>query len=78
MSIEVETRRLNEDFEAELEDLVDLVESYRSRKFDEDLALIKEKFDGMEGLARKLITDLKDGLKGDDFPERDKEFGDNK
>ena len=78
MAQEIETRRLNEDFGVELEELVEFVEAYRNRKFDEDLIMLRQKFEGTEGLAQKLRTRLKDGLRGDDFEDRDAEFGSNK
>jgi P-type Ca2+ transporter type 2B len=54
------------------------VESYRNRKFDEDITMLKDEFDGNEGLARKLKSSVTDGLLGDDFAKRDQAFGDNK
>jgi P-type Ca2+ transporter type 2B len=59
------------------DELIELVETYRSRKFDEDFQLLKDKFDGNEGLARKLRSSVSEGLLGDDFNKRDKTFGDN-
>jgi hypothetical protein len=78
MAQEVETKRLNEDFEVEMEQLIELVELYRNRKFDEDFQSIKENYQGAEGLAQKLKSNIKDGLSGDDFEERDLEYGSNK
>ena len=78
MAQEVETKRLNEDFEVELEQLIELVELYRNRNFDEDFQAIKSNYQGTEGLAQKLRTNIKDGLTGDDFEERDLEYGSNK
>ena len=75
---EVETRRLNEDFGVELEELIELVENYRNRKFDEDIQTLRTKFEGSDGLAQKMRTSLKEGLKCDDFEDRDLEFGNNK
>lgn len=40
--------------------------------------MLKDKFDGNEGLARKLRSSVSEGLLGDDFYKRDKTFGDNK
>jgi len=40
--------------------------------------MIRGDFEGVEGLALKIRTSLKDGLKGDDFDDRDEEFGNNK
>jgi hypothetical protein len=41
-------------FGVQLKDLVDLVELYRNRTFDEDLKALKLEYDGVEGLATKL------------------------
>jgi hypothetical protein len=74
----METKRLNQDYGVELEELIELVESYRNRLFDEDIKFIQEKYDNAEGLSMKLKTKIKDGLKWDDFEERDIEYGNNK
>ena len=75
---EIETKRLNGDYGVEIEELIDLVEAYRKREFDEDVTMLRTEFGGSEGLAEKLKTSIKDGLKCNDFYERDEEFGDNK
>ena len=75
MAHEVETLRLNEDFGVTLDELVELVETYRKRTFDEDILMIKEKFGGIEELASKLRTNSREGIKDDFFGDRDKEFG---
>ena len=61
-----------------IEKLVDLVECYRDRKFDEDIQKLKDEFGGMEGIADKLKTSLSKGLLGDDLLKREVEFGTNK
>lgn len=58
--------------------LVDLVESYRNRHFDEDIQKLNNEFGGIEGIADKLNTSLTKGLAGDDLSKRDAEFGTNK
>jgi len=61
-----------------LDELVEFVDSYRTRHFDEDIQILKDKFDGIEGLTRKLRTSASDGLLGDDLAKRDSKFGSNK
>lgn len=60
-----------------IDDLVNLVESYRTRTFDEDMKMLKDEFGGPEGLAAKVNTNLSDGLLGNDFAKRDAHFGSN-
>lgn len=60
-----------------IDDLVDIIEAYRQRNFDDDMTIIKEKFEGEEGIAQKLKTSLSDGLLGNDFAARDRYFGSN-
>lgn len=74
----IETRRLNHEYGAELEELIDLVESYRNRLFDDDIKFIQEKYINSDGLADKIRTSIVDGLKGDDFEDREMEYGNNK
>lgn len=57
---------------------MDLIEAYRNRNFDEDIQMLKDKFDGNEGLARKLRSSVSEGLLGDDFSKRDATFGHNR
>lgn len=64
-------------FNSCIDELVELVESYRNRQFDEDFQMLKDKFGGNEGLARKLRSSITDGLLGDDFAKRDAAFGSN-
>ena len=61
-----------------LDELVKLVESYRGREFDEDFQMLKDRFDGNEGLARKLRSSVTEGLLGDDFNKRENTFGHNR
>lgn len=60
-----------------IKDMVELVEGYRQRDFDEDLKKI-ESAGGIEGVATGLGTSLEEGLSGGDFSQRAKAFGDNK
>lgn len=68
---------VNENFGVTLEQMVELVEAYRNRKFDEDLKMIQTNFEGIEGLANKLNTDIHNGLKCHDLDIRDEYFGSN-
>ena len=78
MADQEEQKVINSKFELKTEALVDLVNQYRKRKFDEDLKAIKEKHEGVEGLASKLFTDTKNGIPIDDFGERDAWYGSNR
>ncbi len=77
MSQASEEQEINTKFKIKLSTLVDLIESYRNRKYDEDIKFIKEQLSGMEGLAQSLETDLNDGLVPNDLDERDLAFGSN-
>ena len=57
-------------------ELVELVKTYKSRKYDEDLVAV-ENFGGIEGITQKLKTNPETGLTGGDFPERSNFFGSN-
>lgn len=67
------------------EDMVELVEKYRARKFNEDIigldslkgSLKKSNNAGIEGLAELLKSDMVKGLDGLDFETRDEHFGSN-
>lgn len=61
-----------------LDQLVELVESYRNRQFDEDIQKLKDEYGGTEGVAEKLKTSLTNGLVGDDLLRREDVFGTNK
>ena len=61
-----------------IEKLVELVESYRNRQFDEDITMLRDSFGSEQGIAQKLNANLKDGLLWDDFLLRDANFGTNK
>jgi len=65
-------------FKIGVPDLVEIVDSYTERTFDEDIKLLKNKFKGMDGLAMKLKTNLKTGIESDDLKERDFVFGNNR
>jgi len=56
---------------------MDLVDKYKSRTYDEELVALVE-HEGAKGIAQKLNTDIKTGLKGGiDFPDRTAAFGNN-
>lgn len=67
-----------EHFGAKLTDLIEVVECYRNRKFDEDLKYINGNLGGVEGLAGKLKTSISDGITGHDVHLRDEQYGSNK
>ena len=77
MSEGSEELEINTKFSVKLNELVELVETYRNRKFDEDLKSIKGDFGGVDGLAQKLYSSTENGINGDDLDERDKAFGTN-
>jgi hypothetical protein len=65
-------------FDVSLNTLIDVVEAYRGRKFDEDLKFINTTLGGIDGLAGKLKTSIAEGIKGHDLEQRDEQFGSNK
>lgn len=65
-------------FDIPLDTFVDCVESYRNRNFDEDLKFITEKFEGIDGLCKKIKSDIHNGIQGDDLEKRDQQFGSNR
>lgn len=65
-------------FDVKLTTLIDLVEAYRGRKFDEDLKFINTTLGGIEGLEKKLMTSATAGIKGHDLDKRDEQYGSNK
>ncbi len=69
---------LEKKFKVEAEDLASIVTGYQQRAPDkwEDLRLTAE-MGGLEGIAKVLKTDLKDGLTGTDNAERRSHFGSN-
>lgn len=77
MSEPSEEKEINTKFKVKVSDLVDLVETYRNRKFDEDLKVLKGDYGGVEGIAEKLFSDVKNGLTPNDIEERDLVFGSN-
>lgn len=70
-------RAVNSKFQVKLQELVDVVELYRNRNFDEDLKALKGDFGGIEGLAQKLCSHTRDGIVPNDLEERDAVFGSN-
>lgn len=70
-------QQINSKFGVKVKDLVDLVELYRNRTFDEDLKALKLEYDGVEGLASKLFSHPNDGIVPNDLEERDQAFGSN-
>ena len=75
MAHEGETLRLNEEFAVDLDELIEIVEAYRKRKFNEDIAIIRDRLGGIEELAGKLRTSIREGIKEEGFADRDLEFG---
>jgi magnesium-transporting ATPase (P-type) len=64
-------------FKISKHELMDLVDKYKSRTYDEEIVALNE-HDGAKGIAQKLNTDIKTGLKGGiDFPDRTAAFGNN-
>jgi len=49
------------------QEIIDLVQLYKTRTLDEELNRIDE-LGGVEGICQKLKVDLKIGLTGEDFP----------
>lgn len=78
MSEGSEDKDLNSKFKVKLTELEELVDKYRTRKFDEDIKALKSQFGGAEGLAEKLCSNTKDGIVPNDLDERDAAFGTNK
>eukprot|EP00343_Euplotes_focardii_P007905 CAMPEP_0205819478 /NCGR_PEP_ID=MMETSP0206-20130828/1867_1 /ASSEMBLY_ACC=CAM_ASM_000279 /TAXON_ID=36767 /ORGANISM="Euplotes focardii, Strain TN1" /LENGTH=1118 /DNA_ID=CAMNT_0053113125 /DNA_START=29 /DNA_END=3385 /DNA_ORIENTATION=+ len=73
-----EQQVINTKFGVKRDDLVDLIELYRGRKFDEDLKGLKGDYNGVEGIAEKLHSDPRNGIIPNDLDERDEAFGSNK
>lgn len=65
-------------FAVSLSQLVDLVESYRNRKFDDDISMLKHKFEGLDALSDKLKTNTKGGIDETTVIDREVEFGSNR
>lgn len=65
-------------FAVSLSQLVDLVESYRNRKFDDDISMLKHKFEGIDALSDKLKTNTKSGIDETTVIDREVEFGSNR
>jgi Ca2+ transporting ATPase len=77
MSEPSEEINLNTKFKVSLNELVELVEQYRNRNFDEDIKSLKSDFGGPEGLADKLFSHTSNGITPNDLEERDSAFGTN-
>lgn len=78
MSEPSEEKAINTKFKVSIKQLTGLVDAYRQRTFDEDLKYVKGEFGGIEGLAEKLYTDLKNGINPSvDLDERDMVYGTN-
>jgi P-type Ca2+ transporter type 2B len=58
-------------------DLVNLVELYKGRTFDEDIKALRENFDGTENLASQLCSDTQHGITTNNLKERDRIYGSN-
>jgi magnesium-transporting ATPase (P-type) len=78
MSEGEEQMEINSKFGVKISELVELVETYRGREFDDDLKAIKANHGGVEGLSEKLHTDCHNGIIPTDLEERDAVFGINK
>ena len=61
----------------DLDTLVNMVEAYRQRTYDEDVKYLENDLKGVEGLEESLKTTVEKGLTGHDFEERDSVFGSN-
>lgn len=77
MSEPSEEKAINTKFKVSIKQLTGLIDSYRQRTFDEDMKYIKGEFGGIDGLAEKLYTDLKNGITPVDLEERDLAYGSN-
>lgn len=64
-------------FPVSVKDMVDIVEAYRQRKFDDDIKLVEDKYKDINGLAEMLRSDCKRGITAADFEARDQHFGSN-
>lgn len=65
-------------FKVSVHDMMKLIDSYRNRKFDEDIMSLKNDYGGPEGLAEKLVSSTKNGIVPNDLEQRDEVFGTNK
>lgn len=77
MSEPSEEKAINTKFKVTIKQLTALIDCYRQRTFDEDMKYIKGEFGGIDGLAEKLYTDLKNGITPVDLEERDLAYGSN-
>lgn len=77
MSETEEEQKVNTKFKIDIKELVDLVEMYRARTFDEDLKALKGDYGGVEGLVEKLHSHSRNGIVPNDLDERDLVFGSN-
>ncbi len=77
MSEPSEEKAINTKFKVTIKQLTGLIDAYRQRTFDEDMKYIKGEFGGIDGLAEKLYTDLKNGITPIDLEERDLVYGSN-
>lgn len=70
-------KEANTKFTITRQELVDLIELYRNREFDDDIKKLKTELGGPEGLAEKLFTDTRKGIVPSDLDERDRVYGSN-
>ena len=67
----------NSKFNISSQKLVDIIEAYRKRKYDEEITLIEDEIENSEELARKICSDTTNGICQNDFEERDAYYGSN-
>lgn len=59
--------RAQKHFGISCNECIQIVEKYRSRKYDEDILHILNQIGGVESLAEKLKTDIQNGLVPEDL-----------
>jgi magnesium-transporting ATPase (P-type) len=64
------------DFKISKNELVELVNKYKTRTYDEEIRVL-ENLGGVEGMLQKLKSNKETGLNGADFPQRTEAFGNN-
>lgn len=64
-------------FKITKDQLIDLVQTYKARTYNEDLLCLENNYQGGESIPQLLNVDIEKGLTGQDFPERTEAFGNN-